>query len=632
MGDFVDGIESLYNIFRQTSFPPAAVSIDLHIHEKPRIIDLSKLLTPAEPKVLSLPLVTDLPKAISIPIANPAVKVRSFLFPEDCTPHTPCAEAAHGVCRVHSNSGPPKQPPSTRQTRIKPPGDVIKLEDRLHYLLQPSLESLLSEGELSFPCRPYPFQFEGMAFLYPRHAAILADEMGLGKTMQAITAIRLLLHRLELHSVLLVCPKPLVTNWQREFQQWAPEVPLMVIEGDQAKRAWQWQLPDVPLRIANYEILVRDREILDNSSLSHWERAGVRAALSEDQKTPHPNPLPKGEGTKPAVYFDLVLLDESQRIKNRAGTTNQVVRSISRKRSWALTGTPVENSTDDLVGIFEFLSPGFLSPDMKPRKMGRTVSDYILRRTKDHVLADLPPKILHDEQLELTPEQRETYKLAEDDGVLRLTELGASATIRHVFELILRLKQISNFDTATGASSKLERLEADLEEIAESGRKAIVFSQWVSTIQKLSGHLARFGPLEYHGQIPGNRRDGIIEQFRSDDSRHVMLMTYGAGGVGLNLQFANYVFLFDRWWNPAVEDQAINRAHRIGINGPVYVTRFLMLNTIEERIDHILQTKRELFDTIFSDAAAHQKLGLTQEELFGLFQIKCPTAPIDKAA
>ena len=239
---------------------------------------------------------------------------------------------------------------------------------------------------------------------------------------------------------------------------------------------------------------------------------------------------------------------------------------------------------------------------------------------------------MHDERLDLTPEQRETYKLAEDEGVLRLTELGQSATIRHIFELILRLKQICNFDPAAGTSAKLERLEADLEEIAQSGRKAIVFSQWVATLEKLSRHLARFGPLEYHGRIPGERREGVIERFRREDASHVLLMTYGAGGVGLNLQMANYVFLFDRWWNPAVEDQAINRAHRIGIDAPVYVTRFLMLDTIEERIERILQEKRDLFDTIFSDAAAHQKLGLTQEELFGLFQIKCPTAPIDQAA
>ena len=214
---------------------------------------------------------------------------------------------------------------------------MIKLEDRLRYLLQPSLESLLDEGALRFPCRPYPYQFEGMAFLYPRHAAILADEMGLGKTMQAITAIRLLLHRQEIRRVLLVCPKPLAANWRREFSQWAPELPVMLIEGDQDKRAWQWQLPDAPIKIANYEILLRDREMFENG-----------------------NP----------VNFDLVLLDESQRIKNRSGATSQIVRSISRKRSWALTGTPVENSTDDLVGIFEFLAPGFLSPDMKPQKMG----------------------------------------------------------------------------------------------------------------------------------------------------------------------------------------------------------------------------------------------------------------------
>jgi SNF2 family DNA or RNA helicase len=198
--------------------------------------------------------------------------------------------------------------------------------------------------------------------------------------------------------------------------------------------------------------------------------------------------------------------------------------------------------------------------------------------------------------------------------------------------LVLRLKQICNFDPATGSSSKLERLEADLEEIAQSGRKAIVFSQWVGTLRRLAGQLDRFGPLEYHGQVPQGRREAVIERFRADPIRHVLLMSYGAGGVGLNLQFVNYVFLFDRWWNPAVEDQAINRAHRIGVDGPVNVTRFLMLETIEERIDGILQEKRDLFDTIFSGAEGRRKLGLTQEELFGLFQLKCPAGPIDLAA
>jgi SNF2 family DNA or RNA helicase len=189
---------------------------------------------------------------------------------------------------------------------------------------------------------------------------------------------------------------------------------------------------------------------------------------------------------------------------------------------------------------------------------------------------------------------------------------------------VLRLKQICNFDPATGASSKMERLEADLEECAASGRKAIIFSQWVQTLVELRGRLSRFGPAEYHGQIPSGRRDAAIERFRDDSDCHVMLITYGAGSVGLNLQFANYVFLFDRWWNPAVEDQAINRAHRIGVQRPVTVTRFLAIGTIEQRINEILQRKRELFDSVFNEAIAAPRGGLSREELFSLFNLDSP--------
>jgi SNF2 family DNA or RNA helicase len=480
----------------------------------------------------------------------------------------------------------------------------VKLEDRLRYLLQPSLESLMSERSLVFPFPPFRFQFEGTAFLYPRHAAVLADEMGLGKSMQAITTVRLLLRCGEVRSVLVVCPKPLVTNWQREFGQWAPEVPVQIVEGDPEKRAWQWHLPDVPVRLANYELVRSDQAVFHERD-------------------------PQG---RPRIRFDLVVLDEAQRIKNRLGATAQAVHAIDRNRRWALTGTPVENSPEDLVGIFEFVAPGLLSPDMKPRSMGRTIADYVLRRTKDQVLQDLPPKMMHEVTLELTPEQQESYRLAEEEGVLRLAQMGPSVTIQHVFELVLRLKQICNFDPATGASSKLERLEADLEEVAASGRKAIVFSQWVETITRLAKHLHRFHPLEYHGKVPASRRDAVIQRFREDPHCHAILMSYGAGGVGLNLQFANYVFLFDRWWNPAVEDQAINRAHRIGAAGPVSVNRFLILQTIEERIERILQEKRDLFDTIFSDTEPQRPLGLTQEEIFSLFDLRSPAGPIDLAA
>lgn len=547
------------------------------------------------------------PGIASLPIRADRLKVRSFFFPQ--TPgwreKFAAAQAAKGASAPAPTSTSPAIDAAAAakgvksSTRIAPPKDVVKLEDRLYYVLQPPLESVFTGGTLDFPFTPFPYQFEGIAFLYPRFAAILADEMGLGKTMQSITTVRLLLHAGEVRNVLLVCPKPLVTNWQREFQTWAGELPLMVIEGDQAKRRWQWHQADAPVKIANYEVVVRDRDIIDDDSLK----------------------------------FDLVVLDESQRIKNRSGTTSEVVRSIRRTRSWALTGTPVENSADDLVGIFEFLQPGYLTPGMKPRRMGTLAADYIIRRTKDKVLTDLPPKMSRDVEIELTSAQRETYRLAEEEGVLRLTDMGPGLTIQHVFELVMRLKQVCNFDPLTGESAKLERLEADLEEVVAGGRKALIFSQWVETLEKLGERLGHLNPLYYHGQIPSSKRDGVLKRFKEDEKHPILLMSYGAGAVGLNLQFAGYVFLYDRWWNPAVEDQAINRAHRIGAAGPVTVTRFVAADTIEQRIDQVLREKRELFDSIFSDVEpSAAQSGLTHDEIFGLFKLRSPQGPIRFAA
>ena len=216
--------------------------------------------------------------------------------------------------------------------------------------------------------------------------------------------------------------------------------------------------------------------------------------------------------------------------------------------------------------------------------------------------------------------------------MVQLEEMGESLTVQHVFELVLRLKQICNFDPRTGKSSKIEQLVADMEEVAASGKKAIVFSQWTKTIDQIKKHLHRFGPLEYHGRIPSKKRDGVIEQFRDDPTKQVILMSYGAGSVGLNLQFCEYVFLFDRWWNPAVEDQAINRAHRIGVKGAVTISRYLAMNTIEERIDQVLQEKRQLFEALFSEAGTPSDIHITKEEIFGLFNLSSPKGPIKLAA
>ncbi len=532
-----------------------------------------------------LPVTLTAPDSLPVRLAKLTAGASGFLFPQ-----TGQGAATKEVQRS-GRQAPKRKFAKLKRHRIKPPNDVVKLQDRLYYLLQPPLDLLVGSGQLSFPFEPFAYQLDGIAFLFPRYAAVLADEMGLGKTMQAISTIRLLLCSGEVRSVLLVCPKPLVTNWLKEFSVWAPEIPVAAIEGNAAKRQFQWQSPEIPVKVANYELLMRDRDIVVDSGL----------------------------------HFDLVALDEAQRIKNRCSTTSEVVRSISRTRSWALTGTPVENSPDDLVGIFEYLSPGFLNVGMPMAQMADASRDYILRRTKEMVMNDMPPKLFREAELDLTPEQWSTYESAETQGVIQLEELDQALTIQHVFELVLRLKQICNFDPVTGASAKLERLVADMEEVVASGKKAIVFSQWVDSIDRMRPSLERFGPLEYHGRVPHKRRDKIIDRFKNDPSCNVILMSYGAGSVGLNLQFCEYVFLFDRWWNPAIEDQAINRAHRIGAKGAVTVTRMLAMNTIEQRIAAVLDQKREMFDMLFADSSGPTSGGgLTRDEIFGLFDLRAP--------
>jgi SNF2 family DNA or RNA helicase len=478
--------------------------------------------------------------------------------------------------------------PPKRTTRPLPTGETVMIKDRLLYLLQPPLENLFAGKQVQVPFKPFPYQLEGIAFLMPRHAALLADEMGLGKTVQTLLSLRLLFHAGLVRRALIVCPKPIVFNWCRELRSWAADLPFEVITGDNASRRRTWLVSNCPLKLVNYEILTRD------------------AAILED----------------PAANFDIVVLDEAQRIKNRDSKTAQAVRDIRRSRSWALTGTPIENRPEDLVNIFAFVDPDRIPPETPAKMLPKFTSDCILRRTKEEVLDDMPPKIVRDAVLELTPAQRDSYEMAEKEGVVRLNELGDTITVQHVFELVMRLKQICNFDPATGESAKLERLLADLEEVAASNRKAIIFSQWVQPLEVLAAELESLGVLQFHGKVPGSQRAAILERFKSDPSIHVILMSYGTGSVGLNLQFANYVFLFDRWWNPAVEDQAINRAHRIGQKEPVIVTRFVTQGTIENRIAEVLEAKRRLFEEVLAQNGPPPRMGLDEEEIFGLFDIR----------
>jgi SNF2 family DNA or RNA helicase len=485
--------------------------------------------------------------------------------------------------------GDPAAKPPRPPTRVKPPAEAISIEDRLFYLLQPPLETWLKGQEMIMPFEPFPYQYEGIAWLFSQKAALLADEMGLGKTMQTITAIRLLLRAGQTRRILLICPKPLIPNWQREFKTWAEELPVVTIEGDSARRQMLWSMPGVSILLANYELLVRDMETMGESP----------------------------------PQFDLVILDEAQRIKNRDSRTATTARNLPRKRSWALTGTPIENRPEELASLYEYMEvvPPRATPDI--RQLTALSKQFILRRTKDLVMKDLPPRLDRDEYLELAPAQRLAYETAEKEGVIQLDEMGESISIQHVFELVLRLKQITNFDPLTGESAKLERLEADMEEIAECGGKAILFSQWTACIDWLEEKLARFKPLIYHGKVPTHKREPILKQFKDDPKANLLMMSYGTGAVGLNLQFAGYVFLFDRWWNPAIEDQAINRAHRIGQKSQVIVTKFISKDTIEERINRVLDEKRQLFATVLGEGnATNVSLSLNASEIFGLFNLK----------
>ncbi|QDU40625.1 ATP-dependent helicase HepA [Maioricimonas rarisocia] len=557
----------------------------------------------------------------------PKVKTVGLTFPEGIEFLPPKKEPSEeeGLRKI----APPKkaagnsEPKKKKPTRVKPPSDALSLQDRLFYVLQPPLETWLKGQELIMPFEPFPYQYEGIAWLFAQKSALLADEMGLGKTMQTITAVRLLLRSGQVRRVLMVCPKPLIPNWQREFKLWAEEIPVTTIDGDGPRRRMIWQMPGSLVLLANYELVVRDfQEMLQEQQPEGPD--GTRGLGLVKDGLGRPLRAKGTSGFEPELpKFDLVVLDEAQRIKNRDSLTSTIARAIPRKRSLCLTGTPIENRPEEMVSLFEFMGtvPPGATPDI--RQLSRLSEDCILRRTKDLVMKDMPPRLDRDEIIELAPAQKLAYEQAEKDGVVQLNDMGESITIQHVFELVLRLKQIANYDPLTGESAKLDRLVADMEEISASGGKAILFSQWTKSLDWMAPKLAPFNPLIYHGGIPTKKREPILTRFKEDPDAHILLMSYGTGAVGLNLQFAGYVFLYDRWWNPAVEDQAINRAHRIGCKSQVIVSKFICKDTIEERIDLVLKQKRELFQRVLGEGDnENASLSLSAGEIFGLFDLK----------
>ncbi len=448
---------------------------------------------------------------------------------------------------------------------------------------------------LDWPGTLMPFQQDGVRALLVSERLLLADDMGLGKTVQAIAAVRILFAKKTITSCLVAAPASLLDQWRREIDKWAPELSAIIIRGPAADRAWQWAAR-VNVTLVSYDTL--------RSDVSRGAQASV--------------------GTK---RWGVVIADEAQRIKNR-NDTSDALKGLRRTRSWALTGTPIENHEEELASILEFVD----HDDSGTRRRYRQGVEMLarhrelqLRRRKADVLDDLPPKQVTKVPIALGSHQRTSYDRAERDGIIYLKSLGVEIGVRHVLELITRLKQICNADPQTGESSKLEDVKDRLAQLTAQGHRALVFSQYTSDASGVGAavsQLREFNPLAFTGELTREERTAVIDRFRADEAHKVLVLSLRAGGLGLNLQEASYVFHLDRWWNPAVERQAEDRSHRIGQTVKVNVIAYSCAGTIEERIDAILESKQELFDELVDDVSLDLSARMNREELLGLFGLE----------
>ena len=465
------------------------------------------------------------------------------------------------------------------------------LSERLWAVLAAPLEDI----QLEWPGKLMPFQRDGVRALLDNHRLLLADDMGLGKTIQAIAALRILRARREVKSCLVTAPASILDQWRREIAKWAPELSAIIIRGSTSDRSWQWAA-DRDVTLVSYDTL--------RSDFSGNTRSPVR------RKT-----------------WDVVVADEAQRIKNR-NDTSHALKGLRRTRSWALTGTPIENHEEELASILEFVDYDDSTAPKRYRPGAELLArhrDLQLRRKKGEVLADLPPKQVTKVVIELDSNQRASYDKAEREGIVYLKSLGAEVGVQHVLELITRLKQICNADPKSGESSKLADIKERLEQLAAQGHKALVFSQYTndtSGVAAAANYLKGLTPLTVTGEIPQQERAEIIERFKTRDEHKALILSLRVGGLGLNLQEASYVFHLDRWWNPAVERQAEDRSHRMGQTVKVNVIKYSCAGTIEERIDKILEGKQDLFDQLVDDVSLDLSAQMSREELFGLFGLE----------
>ncbi len=407
--------------------------------------------------------------------------------------------------------------------------------------------------------------------------------MGLGKTVQVLA---LLAGRRGLAGKpsLVVAPRSLLFNWKREAARFAPDLRLLEhAGGDRRPPGPHWSGFDLVL--TTYGTLRRDAEALA------------------------------------AVELDYLILDEAQAIKNGASETARAVRTLASSRRLALSGTPVENHLGELWSLFEFLNPGLLGKasafqaaavdDPTPEAvslLGRAIRPFLLRRTKAEVAPDLPERLEETWTCELGPREREFYDALKHhyrrELLGRVTREGLGASRVHVLEALLRLRQAACHPGLVDPkrkhdpSAKLDALVPKLLELREAGQKALVFSQFTSLLALLRPRLEAEGLVFEHLDGKTHDRQARVDRFQNDPECGLFLISLKAGGVGLNLTAAEYVFLLDPWWNPASEAQAIDRAHRIGQARSVFAYRLLCKDTVEERIAELKRQKQALAESV----------------------------------
>ncbi len=437
-----------------------------------------------------------------------------------------------------------------------------------------------------------PYQERGfkwiMANLAQGFGAVLADDMGLGKTVQAIAAIVALKERKELaKGALVAVPAGLIANWERELGVFAPGLRVAVYYGPRRAQALKAEKgPDVVL--SSYETLSRDAKRLEGRA------------------------------------WDVLVVDEAHQLKNPEAKKTLAMKAVKSARRLALSGTPVENKLSELWSIFDFAIPGYLGSlrDFAARYRGpievdrskeaaerlrRVTSPFLLRRLKTDkaVIADLPDKIVIDEYAELSPEQAALYRAVAEKTLKAFENADKEARGAMILDLLTALKQIgnhpANFDKTsppeTELSGKSRLLLSILDEALECGEKVLVFSQYVEMLGILEAIVKRdlgVDPFVLHGSLSKEKRAKAVDAFQAAEGPGIFLVSLKAGGVGLNLTAATRVIHYDLWFNPAVENQATDRAFRIGQTKNVFVHRLITRGTLEERIDAIIKGKREL--------------------------------------